>query len=53
MAAQTKALVKSVTFVHEDLQAGKHASEGTVGLIRTYLVSVEATLTQLLYEPGD
>lgn len=53
VAAQTKALVKSVTFVHEDLQAGKHASEGTVGLIRTYLVSVEATLTQLLYEPGD
>jgi len=53
VAAQTKALVKNVTFVHEDLQAGKHASEGTVGLIRTYLVSVEATLTQLLYEPGD
>ncbi len=53
VAAQTKALVKSVTFVHEDLQAGKHASEGTVGLICTYLVSVEATLTQLLYEPGD
>jgi len=53
VAAQTKALVKSVTFVHEDLQAGKHASDGTVGLIRTYLVSVEATLTQLLYEPGD
>lgn len=53
MAAQTKALVKSMTFVHGDLQAGKHASDGTVGLIRTYLVSVEATLTQLLYEPGD
>ncbi len=53
VAAQTKALVKNVSFVHEDLQAGKHASQGTVGLIRTYLVSVEATLTQLLHEPGD
>ena len=53
VSAQAKALVKNVTFVHEDLQAGKHASDGTVGLIRTYLVSVEATLTQLLYEAGD
>lgn len=53
VAAQTKALVKNVSFVHGDLQAGKHNSDGAVGLIRTYLVSVEPTLTQLLYETGD
>lgn len=53
VAAQTKALAKTVSVAQEELQAGKHASEGTVGLIRTYLVSVEYVLTQLLYEPGD
>ena len=35
------------------INGGKHASNGTVGLVRTWLVSVEATFTQLLYEPGD
>lgn len=53
VAAQAKALASTVTLVHKELQAGKHASEGAVGLIRTYLVSVENVLTQLLYEPGD
>ena len=53
IAAQVKAISGTVTFLQETLQAGKHASKGTIGLIRTHLVSVEATLTQLLYEPGD
>lgn len=53
IAAQTKAIVASVTFLTENLQGGKHASKGNVGLVRTWLVSVEATFTQLLYEPGD
>ena len=53
IAAQTKALAKTVSVVQEELQAGKHDSQGTVGLIRTYLVSVEYVLTQLLYEPED
>lgn len=51
--AQTKALVASVTYLTGNLQGGKHASNGTVGLVRTWLVAVEATFTQLLYEPGD
>ncbi len=53
VAAQVKALASTVTLVQEQLQGGKHASAGSVGLIRTYLVSVECVLTQLLYEPGD
>lgn len=53
VAAQAKALAASVTYLSENLQSGKHASTGTVGLVRTWLVSVEATFTQLLYEPGD
>jgi len=47
--AQTKALAISVTTLQEFFQAGKHNSQGTVGLVRMHLVSVEATLTQLLY----
>jgi hypothetical protein len=53
IAAQAGAIAASVTFVTEGLQSGKHASTATVGLVRTWLVSVEATFTQLLYEPGD
>lgn len=53
VAAQTKSLSNTVTLVQGELQSGKHASDGTVGLIRTYLVSVEHILMQLLYEPGD
>ena len=53
VAAQTKSLSNTVTLVQGELQSGKHASDGTVGLIRTYLVSVEHVLMQLLYEPGD
>ncbi|WP_157550555.1 pPIWI-associating nuclease domain-containing protein [Nocardioides jensenii] len=53
VAAQVKALTASVSYLSENLQSGKHASTGTVGLVRTWLVSVEATFTQLLYEPGD
>ncbi|KAB2808358.1 hypothetical protein F9L07_22860 [Pimelobacter simplex] len=53
VAAQAKALSASVSYLCENLQSGKHASTGSVGLVRTWLVSVEATLTQLLYEPGD
>jgi hypothetical protein len=53
IAAQAKALAASVTFLTDNLQGGKHASKGNVGLVRTWLVSVEATFTQLLYEPGD
>lgn len=53
IAAQAKAIAASVAYLTESLQGGKHASKGTVGLVRTWLVSVEATFTQLLYEPGD
>lgn len=53
VAAQAKALAASVSYLSENFQAGKHASAGSVGLVRTYLVSVEAFLTQLLCEPGD
>lgn len=53
VAAQAKAISASVTFLTGSLQSGKHASTGTVGLVRTWLVSVEATFTQLLYQPGD
>ena len=53
VAAQTKSLSNTVSIVHQELQSGKHASEGSVGLIRTYLVSVEHVLMQLLFEPGD
>lgn len=53
IAAQAKAIAASVAFLSDSLQSGKHASAGTVGLVRTWLVSVEATFTQLLYEPGD
>ena len=53
IAAQAKAIAASVTYLTGRLQGGKHASNGTVGLVRTWLVSVEATFTQLLYEPGD
>lgn len=53
VTAQTKALSNTVSVVQEELQGGKHASQGTVGLIRTYLVSVEYVLTQLLYEPDE
>ncbi len=53
VAAQAKALAASVSYLSENFQAGKHSSAGSVGLVRTYLVSVEAFLTQLLYEPGD
>lgn len=53
IAAQAKAIAASVAYLTESLQGGKHASSGTVGLVRTWLVSVEATFTQLLYEPGD
>lgn len=53
IAAQAKALATSVAFLTENLQSGKHASAAKVGLVRTWLVSVEATFTQLLYEPGD
>ncbi|MFK5585085.1 hypothetical protein [Serinicoccus sp. LYQ131] len=53
IAAQAKAIAASVTYLTENVQGGKHASNGTVGLVRTWLVSVEATFTQLLYETGD
>lgn len=53
VAAQTRSLSNTVTLVQGELQSGKHASDGTVGLIRTYLVSVEHVLMQLLYEAGD
>lgn len=53
IAAQAKAIAASVGYLTESLQGSKHASSGTVGLVRTWLVSVEATFTQLLYEPGD
>ncbi len=51
--SQTKALAVTVTTLQESLQAGKHSSVGTVALVRSYLVSVEATLTQLLYRTED
>lgn len=53
IAAQAKAIAASVAYLTDNLQGGKHASNGTVGLVRTWLVSVEATFIQLLYEPGD
>lgn len=53
IAAQARAIATSVAYLTESLQGGKHASNSTVGLVRTWLVSVEATFTQLLYEPGD
>lgn len=53
IAAQAKAIAASVNYLTENLQGGKHASNGTVGVVRTWLVSVEATFTQLVYEPGD
>lgn len=53
ISAQAKAISASVTFLSANLQSGKHASKGSVGLVRTWLVSVEATFTQLLYERGD
>lgn len=53
ITAQAKALAASVAFLTDNLQGGKHASKGRVGLVRTWLVSVEATFSQLLYEPGD
>ena len=34
-------------------RANTYASDGTCGLVRTYLVSVEHVLKQSLYEPGD
>lgn len=49
VVAQTKALAVCVTTLQDFFQAGKHQSQGTVGLVRMHLVSVEATLTQLLY----
>lgn len=53
IVAQTKALAVSVSTLQNFFQAGKHQSEGTVGLVRMHLVSVEATLTQLLYRETD
>lgn len=53
VAAQAKALIASATFLSQSFQKGKHDSGYSVGLFRTYLVSLEALLTQLLYEPGD
>ncbi len=53
ITSQTKALAVTVTTLQENLQAGKHSSVGTVALVRSYLVSVEATLTQLLYWTED
>lgn len=53
IASQTKALVVQTTTLLGNLQAGKHESKGTVELIRTYLVAVEAVLTQLLYREAD
>lgn len=53
VAEQARALAASVSYLSGNLQSGKHASTGTVGLVRTWLVSVEATFTQLLYEPAD
>jgi hypothetical protein len=53
IAAEAKAIADAVTNLTKKLQTGKHASADTVGLVRTWLVSVEATFTQLLYEPGD
>jgi hypothetical protein len=53
IAAEAKAIADAVTNLTKKLQTGKHTSAGTVGLVRTWLVSVEATFTQLLYEPGD
>jgi hypothetical protein len=53
IAAQAKALAAPINYISEELQGSKHASTGSVALVRTYLVSVEAFLTQLLYEPGD
>jgi hypothetical protein len=50
VAAQVKALASTITLVQEELQGAKHASAGSVGLVRTYLVSAEYVLTQLLYE---
>lgn len=49
ITAQTKAIAVSVGTLQSFFQAGKHQSKGTVGLVRMHLVSVEATLTQLLY----
>lgn len=53
VAAQTKAVSVSVTALQDFFQAGKHSSQGTVGLVRMHLVSVEATLTQLLYRENS
>lgn len=53
VVAQTKAVSISVTALQEFFQAGKHDSQGTVGLVRMHLVSVEATLTQLLYRENN
>jgi len=53
IASQTKALAVTVTTLQENLQAGKHNSAGTVALVRSYLVAVEATLNQLVYQTGD
>jgi len=44
------ALTAKVTQAQSSLQAGKHKSKGTVALIRTHLVALEATLTQLLFK---
>ncbi|WFP16682.1 hypothetical protein [Citricoccus muralis] len=53
VAAQTKALALSVTSIQQVFQAGKHSSQGSIELIRVHLVSLEATLAQLLYrEPN-
>lgn len=49
VVAQTRALAVSVTTLQDFFQAGKHESAGTVSLVRMHLISVEATLTQLLY----
>lgn len=53
ITSQTRALAVTVTTLQENLQAGKHNSNGTVALVRSYLVSVEATLTQLLHRTED
>ena len=50
IAAEAKAIADAVTNLTKKLQTGKHASAGTVGLVRAWLVSVEATFTQLLYD---
>lgn len=52
VTSQVDAVVALVPELRSRLQAGKHASSGTLAALQVHLVSVEAVLVQLLLGEG-